>query len=408
MRLDMVSSVMATAAVLVASAAPALGDSYTVSPDGLGDFPTIQAAVDAAGDGDFIYLTDGTFTGDGNRDIVVPAVSLTIESQSGVAAQCFIDCQGSARAEHRAFHFTSTGSGSATLSGVGIMNGYVVGNGAGIWVEGASPQILHSAAVQCVADGGSSRGGGLYVSDDGAPAVAWCIFSGNSAHIGGGIAVYEATGSYQRCDIIDNEADTGGGFYGQFNGYALMHLCDVLSNTAGRAAGVRWAGAGSPAISLSTIARNETDDAYGGGIWLQSGSVTSCTIVENRAATLGGGVYCQAGTGTLTNCLIAYSENGYGVAADEVSNAPTMSCCDVYGNLSGNYDTVVGDQTGVNGNISQDPHLCGIESGDYALDHDSPCLPEGNGCAVNIGSLGQGCDTPVEPVTWGRLKGMYR
>jgi pectin methylesterase-like acyl-CoA thioesterase len=34
-------------------------DVFVVSPDGSGDFPTIQAAVDAASDGDDIELTDG-------------------------------------------------------------------------------------------------------------------------------------------------------------------------------------------------------------------------------------------------------------------------------------------------------------------------------------------------------------
>ena len=40
---------------------------YLVNPEGTGDFPTIQAAIDAVVDGDIIELNDGTFTGDGNR-----------------------------------------------------------------------------------------------------------------------------------------------------------------------------------------------------------------------------------------------------------------------------------------------------------------------------------------------------
>ena len=42
---------------------------YVVTADGSGDFPTIQAAISAAINGDVIELTDGTFTGEGNRDI---------------------------------------------------------------------------------------------------------------------------------------------------------------------------------------------------------------------------------------------------------------------------------------------------------------------------------------------------
>ena len=81
MRFDRAALALFVFASCVAlSAAPAVADTYTVSPDGLGDYPTIQTAVDDAGDGDVIELTDGTFTGDGNRDVVVPAVNLTIRS----------------------------------------------------------------------------------------------------------------------------------------------------------------------------------------------------------------------------------------------------------------------------------------------------------------------------------------
>lgn len=42
---------------------------YVVSPDGTGAFPTIQEAIDAIPQGSVIELTDGIFTGDGNRDL---------------------------------------------------------------------------------------------------------------------------------------------------------------------------------------------------------------------------------------------------------------------------------------------------------------------------------------------------
>ena len=73
-----VNASIIAAALVAAAAIPTAAVIYTVSPDGLGDYPTIQAAVDAVIDGDIIELTDETFTGDGNRDIVVPSVSVTI------------------------------------------------------------------------------------------------------------------------------------------------------------------------------------------------------------------------------------------------------------------------------------------------------------------------------------------
>jgi pectin methylesterase-like acyl-CoA thioesterase len=64
--------------LLISTSTPAFAATYVVSPDGSGDFPTIQAAIDAAVDGGIIELTDGTFTGDGNRDIDYAGKSITV------------------------------------------------------------------------------------------------------------------------------------------------------------------------------------------------------------------------------------------------------------------------------------------------------------------------------------------
>jgi len=57
-------------ACLTASwAGPSVATVYEVRPDGFGDFPTIQAAIEGAVDGDVIELTNGVFLGEGNRDV---------------------------------------------------------------------------------------------------------------------------------------------------------------------------------------------------------------------------------------------------------------------------------------------------------------------------------------------------
>jgi hypothetical protein len=74
-------------ACLVASAA-----TYVVRPDGSGDYTDIAAAVRHASSGDIIELADGTFGGDGNRDIEIAAEDITIRSQSGDPSACRISC----------------------------------------------------------------------------------------------------------------------------------------------------------------------------------------------------------------------------------------------------------------------------------------------------------------------------
>jgi hypothetical protein len=61
---------------------------YVVHPYGTGDYPTIQATVTAADDGDIIELTDGTFTGDGNRDVVY--LGSRTPSDSGIVVRCVL------------------------------------------------------------------------------------------------------------------------------------------------------------------------------------------------------------------------------------------------------------------------------------------------------------------------------
>jgi hypothetical protein len=71
---------IASAAFTILAAFPcaALAAEHVVRPDGSGDFPTIQSAVDAAAEGDTILLDDGVFTGDGNRDIQLFGKDLVI------------------------------------------------------------------------------------------------------------------------------------------------------------------------------------------------------------------------------------------------------------------------------------------------------------------------------------------
>jgi hypothetical protein len=70
---------------------PAAAGSWHVNPAGTGDVPTIQAAVNAAADGDEILLADGTFTGVDNRRVDLLGKRLVIRSESGDANACIID-----------------------------------------------------------------------------------------------------------------------------------------------------------------------------------------------------------------------------------------------------------------------------------------------------------------------------
>jgi hypothetical protein len=79
-------------------------------PDGSGDAPTIQAAIDSANfNGDVIELTDGVYTGPGNRDLYTSGKSFLLRSQSGNPAHCVIDLEGTADQWHWGIVYTDDG-----------------------------------------------------------------------------------------------------------------------------------------------------------------------------------------------------------------------------------------------------------------------------------------------------------
>lgn len=82
--------------LLLVVGSQAHGRIWVVHPDGSGDAPTIGAAIDSMNSGaDVIELVDGTYTGDGNRDLTNGEKTVVIRSQSGDPASCVIDVQGS-------------------------------------------------------------------------------------------------------------------------------------------------------------------------------------------------------------------------------------------------------------------------------------------------------------------------
>lgn len=180
-----------------------------VRPDGTGDFPSIAAAIEAAGESDFVDLANGVYVGEGNRDLDFQGRRITVRSQSGNPDSCIIDCQGTPDDRHRAFHFHSGERANSRLEGVKIINGCSgIYSGGAIWCDGgSSPSITN-----CIFSNNQSEasGGAIWCSRESGPAISYCLFNGNAAGHGGAIFAHSSEPMIRNCTIVGNRADFGG------------------------------------------------------------------------------------------------------------------------------------------------------------------------------------------------------
>jgi len=153
----------------------------------------------------------------------------------------------------------------------------------------------------------------------------------------------------------------------------------------------------SPTLDNCTVLGNE-------GEWLfhmtqtSNPALTNCTIAANTCNCVFSTYRSQA---DLERCIIAFN-SGATVLSGE---GTTIECCDIYEDDPGG----VLDQMGCCGNFSLDPMFCDAAAGDLRIYDVSPCAAPGNPDCGLIGSSDVGCQmTPIEALTWGVLKDLYR
>jgi CHAT domain-containing protein/tetratricopeptide (TPR) repeat protein len=307
----------------VAPGDPSRAGACVVRPDGRGDFPTIQTAVDAQEPGGVILLADGRFTGPGNRDIALGEKSLTLGSLGGVPDRCVIDCQGSAGEPHRGFVMRGTDAATVTIQGIEICNGYAE-QGGGAECHGVSP-----AFHNCVFTNNHAArvGGAVVIANDTDPAFRNCVFSANHAGLsGGGIYSCHAFPRMSGCIFADNACTDAG---------SAVYLSVGRADDTGR----------------GKLAEREIDrfpahiESYP--------EITDCTFSGNQGNGSAGViclVYCSpriANTSIVNNSGPAIMQNSF--------SYPALLGCNIHGNSGGDWTGFVGEQLGINGNESEPP-----------------------------------------------------
>jgi hypothetical protein len=347
----------------LALAVPVEATTYVVRPDGGGDFPTIQEAIDAAVDGDVIELTEGVFRGDGNRNLDYLGKAITVRSTHGDPTRCVIDCEGDWNSQHRGVVFQNREGASSILEGITIRNGFAIQTGYG-------------GALRCVESG---------------PTIRNCILAENVSHRGGAAYGQASLVTFESCIIRDNLSyDFGGSMYFRLAAPRFLN-CTFAHNTA----------AGGP-------------DGVGGALYLEDTAafVSNCIVYENDADSVIGSIAC-ASSSVVLECCDVFGNTEW---PDEPSD--WVSCIADQENVNGNFSA---DPHFCSPIFSNPVLHSGLPS--FSLKPDSPCAPgnhpNGDDCGL-IGALGIGCaSTPgigggegkppaLEETTWGRIRAGYR
>jgi len=211
-----------------------------------------------------------------------------------------------------------------------------------------------------------NSGGGMY-NDNGSPTLTNCIFTGNSAPFGGGMANYSnSSPTLTNCTFSGNSTyplafppsgGTGGGMYNDSNSSPMLTNCTFSGNSAGYG---------------------------GGGMCNDSNSspmLTNCTFSGN-AAEYGGGIYNLSASPTLNNCILWGNSAPSGPEIFDFLSTPTVTYSDITGGYTGT-GNIDADPLFVDANGPDD--IIGTTDDDLRLSFGSPCIDAGDNTAVPLG-----------------------
>ena len=327
---------------------PSLADELLV-PD---EYLTIQAAIDAAVDGDAIIIADGTYTGTGNKNLDFGGRAITVRSENGPESTT-IDCQN----YDRGFYFQTGEGQDSIVAGFTIINGST-DLGAGIRCDISSPTIDNCIFKSNTA---ANTGGGIYAGSS-SPVVTNCAFEENRAgDHAGGICLSHSNALISGCvfirNVCDNFSADGGAILIASDTSATIVNCLFVGNSAAESGG---------AIRIDR----------------SSPTIINCTFNGNSTG-IGGAIHnAPYASPIITNCIF-WGNSAY--SGDEIDNNgdchPTISYCDIEGGWNG---PKVVNRSGSStidggGNIAADPLFIDAVNPDlyarnYGLSDGSPCI----------------------------------
>ncbi len=244
-------------------ALPAVGEVLRVQADRQGEYPSIQAALDAANDGDVIELADGIFVGPGNRSLRSVDKTFTLRSASNDPTRCVIDCEGSEINPRDAIHVSA--EGRVVMQGITIRNGYA-DNLQVFVLEGADFTIENCAFTDFV-----GRGFFFYLAD---VTIRDCLFSRirvKKRSLGPAVLFGKSSVTIDRTEFRDNETDWIHGVVDISESEAVISESSFARNASGGLI------VGGHILALRDCEFQQNR----GGVGTVHGDVDECTFVGN-------------------------------------------------------------------------------------------------------------------------------
>jgi predicted outer membrane repeat protein len=206
-----------------------------------------------------------------------------------------------------------------------------------------------------------------------------CVFTGNRASSGGGMACRYSSPTIRGCSFIGNDAiSDGAGLYVLSESEPLIEDCLFTGNAAEADGGAIYF-TQSSGIVRDCLFTHNLAGFWGAGIYCQSSSsldIRTCTFCLNDCHGDGSGICASSGSSlTVEQSIIAFNTGAPGISTLAGGDPASIEvlCCDVYGHPEDNYGGAMLDQTGLNDNISADPCFCDLASDAYTLWNYSPC-----------------------------------
>jgi hypothetical protein len=353
-----------TALISMFLTSTALATTWTVDDDGKADFDNIQAAIDAASDGDEIVVMPGTYTSTADEVVDMLGKEIWLHS-SGGADVTIIDGEGTRRG-------ILCDSGETTST---VIEGFTVQNcsatwydwngdgqtdfweqpGGGMWNRNGSSSTL----TDCTFENNEAYfGGGMLNSDNSSPTLTNCTFDSNTAnYFGGGMYNSSSNPTLTDCTFTGNRSPKGGGMCNGSSSPTLTNCIfddnqDLQGGGGGGGSVCGWDGDGglgmynsisSPTLTNCTFRNHSAGWSGHGGamanIFGSSPTLESCTFTGNISGNIGGGMYNYFNSNpTLTDCTFennATSQDVYdGGGMYNACSSPTLEGCTFTGNTA--------------------------------------------------------------------------